>query len=173
MKTVKVVVTFLVILTVIFFGTGLVVKESNSSSSITINKPLEDTFKMFNNLKTLTDWNPAYDSIEIIDEKPGVTGTVYNITVKHNDQKVSVREKVLAYVENEKVTLFFDREGVIETDDYTFSNKGTTTTITLNSSYQAKTYILGCVLPYFKSNFKKIDEIALANFKTFAEKTTF
>jgi len=40
----------------------------------------------------------------------------------------------------------------------------------LSASYQAKSYILGCVLPFFKSKFKNIDEVSLNNFKAFAEK---
>ena len=58
MKTVKIIITFLVILTVVFFGTGLIIKESSYSTKITINKPLEETFKMFNDTETITKWNP-------------------------------------------------------------------------------------------------------------------
>jgi hypothetical protein len=46
----------------------------------------------------------------------------------------------------------------------------TQTLINLNSSYQAKSYLLSCVLPFFKSKFKKIDEVFLNNLKTFVEK---
>jgi len=110
MKTVKIIMTFLIILTVLFFGTGLVVKESSYSAIVTINKPLEETFKMFNDTTTITKWNPEYTSIEVVDSKSGVTGSVYNIIIKHNEETVIVKEKVLAYVKNEKVTLVFDRE---------------------------------------------------------------
>tara|TARA_B100000795_G_C22803315_1_gene443166 strand:- start:1037 stop:1558 length:522 start_codon:yes stop_codon:yes gene_type:complete len=173
MKTVKIIMTFLLILTVFFFGTGLVIKESSYTSQITIQKPLEETFLMFNDITKFTNWNPEYSSIDIIDLKPGITGSRYDIKVQHNNLTVVVKEKVLAYVKNEKVTLFFDRDGVIETDDYIFTSDGNNTFITLNASYQAKSYILGCVLPYFKSKFKKIDEVSLDNFKIFAEKTIF
>ena len=88
----------------------------------------------------------------------------------HNNQTIIIKEKVLAYVKNEKITLFIDRDGVMERDDYTFTSDRSHTVINLNSSYQAKSYILGCVLPYFKSKFKKIDEVSLNNFKNFAEK---
>ena len=60
--------------------------------------------------------------------------------------------------------------GVIERDEYSFIAEGDSTIIHLNASYQAKSYILGCVLPFFKSKFKNIDEVSLKNFKAFAEK---
>ena len=170
MKTVKIVITFLVILSVLFFSTGLVIKDSSYDSQITILKPVDDTFAMFTNVSTITSWNPEYSSVEIVDQKPGITGSSYNIIIQHNDQTTIVKEKVLAYVKNEKLTLFFDRDGVIERDEYSFTAEGNSTIIYLSASYQAKSYILGCVLPFFKSKFKNIDEVSLNNFKAFAEK---
>ena len=170
MKTVKIIITFLIILTVLFFGTGLVVKDSSYTSQITIHKPLEETFTMFTDIASITLWNPEYTAVEVVDQKPGITGSRYDIKVLHNKQIIIIKEKVLAYVKNEKITLFIDRDGVMERDDYTFTSDRSHTVINLNSSYQAKSYILGCVLPYFKYKFKKIDEVSLNNFKNFAEK---
>ena len=107
---------------------------------------------------------------EVVELKPGITGSIYNIKVLHNNQTTIIREKVLAYVKNEKITLFIDKDGVVERDDYTFSSDGSHTVINLSSSYQAKSYLLSCVLPFFKSKFKKIDEVFLNNLKTYVEK---
>ena len=113
--------------------------------------------------------NPEYNAIEVIELKPGITGSIYNIKVLHNNQTTIIREKVLAYVKNEKITLFIDKDGVVERDDYTFSSDGSQTVINLSSSYQAKSYLLSCVLPFYKFKFKKIDEVFLNNFKRFLE----
>ena len=169
MKTVKIIITLLIILTVLFFGTGLIIKESSYTSKIIINEPLEKTFSTFTDLSAKTQWNPEYNAIEVIELKPGITGSIYNIKVLHNNQTTIIREKVLAYVKNEKITLFIDKDGVVERDDYTFSSDGSHTVINLSSSYQAKNYLLSCVLPFFKFKFKKIDEVFLNNFKRFLE----
>jgi len=169
MKTVKIIITLLIILTVLFFGTGLIIKESSYTSKIIINEPLEKTFSTFTDLSAKTQWNPEYNAIEVIELKPGITGSIYNIKVLHNNQITIIREKVLAYVKNEKITLFIDKDGVVERDDYTFSSDGSQTVINLSSSYQAKSYLLSCVLPFYKFKFKKIDEVFLNNFKRFLE----
>ena len=169
MKTVKIVITLLIILTVLFFGTGLIIKESSYTSKIIINESLEKTFSTFTDLSAKTQWNPEYNAIEVIELKPGITGSIYNIKVLHNNQTTIIREKVLAYVKNEKITLFIDKDGVVERDDYTFSSDGSQTVINLSSSYQAKSYLLSCVLPFYKFKFKKIDEVFLNNFKRFLE----
>ncbi len=170
MKTVKIIITFLIILTVLFFGTGLIIKEISYTSKIIINEPLEKTFTTFTDLSAIPKWNPEYNEIEVVELKPGITGSIYNIKVLHNNQTTIIREKVLAYVKNEKITLFIDKDGVVERDDYTFSSDGSHTVINLSSSYQAKSYLLSCVLPFFKSKFKKIDEVFLNNLKTYVEK---
>jgi len=169
MKTVKIIITLLIILTVLFFGTGLIIKESSYTSRIIINEPLEKTFSTFTDLSAKTQWNPEYNAIEVVELKPGITGSIYNIKVVHNNQTTIIREKVLAYVKNEKITLFIDKDGVVERDDYTFSSDGSQTVINLSSSYQAKSYLLSCVLPFYKFKFKKIDEVFLNNFKRFLE----
>jgi len=169
MKTVKIIITLLIILTLLFFGTGLIIKESSYTSKIIINEPLEKTFSTFTDLSAKTQWNPEYNAIEVIELKPGITGSIYNIKVLHNNQTTIIREKVLAYVKNEKITLFIDKDGVVERDDYTFSSDGSQTVINLSSSYQAKSYLLSCVLPFYKFKFKKIDEVFLNNFKRFLE----
>jgi phage tail sheath gpL-like len=79
-------------------------------------------------------------------------------------------EKVMAFVENEKVTLFFDAEGMLKKDDYTFTEKDGITTVTLNATCQSDTYIMACIFPYFKGTFQEQDQSYLNNFKEFAEK---
>ena len=79
-------------------------------------------------------------------------------------------EKVLAYVENEKVTLFFDAENMLKTDDYAFTENDGKTTIILNSSCKSDSYIMACLFPYFKGTFQEQDQSYLNNFKEFMEK---
>lgn len=170
MKTVKVILTILVVLSVLFLGTGLVIKENKYSTEIKINKPLSETFQIFNDQESISEWIPEITKIEAIDQKPGLVGSEYRITIDNQGQIMTKKEKILAYVENQKVTFYFDAENVLKTDDYTFSSDGNSTTIKLDVSFQAETYLLSCVFPYFKGTFKGLDEQYLSNFKAFAEK---
>ncbi|MFD2566026.1 SRPBCC family protein [Pseudotenacibaculum haliotis] len=170
MKVVKVILIILVVLTLIFFGTGLVVKENNYSLEVEVNKPISETFRLFNDQSKTKEWIPEFQKVEVINEKPGVTGSEYRITVDNNGQTITMKEKVLAYVENEKVTFYVDSESVLKTNDYSFTSEGGKTKIKLDVTYQGESYILSCVFPYFKGTFKGIDEGYLQNFKAFAEK---
>jgi len=170
MKAVKIILYILIVVTIIFFGTGLIVKESTYKVEITVNKSLSETFKLFNDLSKVKQWIPEFQSIDTIVEKPNKVGSEYRITVDNNGQSVTMKEKVLAYINNEKVTLYFDAEGVLKTDDYTFNSDGSATKIVLNSTYQGESYILSCIFPYFKGTFRGVDEKYLNNFKAYAEK---
>jgi hypothetical protein len=171
MKAIKIILGIIIVLSLAFFATGLIVKEINYTNSVEIDKPLEETFALFNDASKLKEWIPELKSMEALEEKPGKIGSRYNMVVLDgNGNDILMEEKVMAYVENEKVTLFFDAQGMLKTDDYTFTTKNGKTIITNNSNCKSDSYIFACMMPYFKGTFKKIDQEYLNNFKAFIEK---
>tara|TARA_X000000950_G_C13707818_1_gene574913 strand:+ start:131 stop:646 length:516 start_codon:yes stop_codon:yes gene_type:complete len=170
MKTIKVILGIITALTIVFFATGLFVKETNYTAEVTVNKPVEAVFKTFNQQENLKNWIPEIKSLEVINETIGKTGSTYKMVVENQGQEITMTEKVLAYVPNEKVTIFYDAENMLKTDDYIFKSNGDATTITLTSSCKSDSYIMACLFPYFKGTFQKQDQGYLDNFKEFVEK---
>ncbi|MFY0603386.1 MAG: SRPBCC family protein [Flavobacteriaceae bacterium] len=171
MKKIKIILGIIIFFSLIFFGTGLVVKEVDYTTKVEVNMPLDKTFALFNDTEKIKNWIPELKSIEAIDEKTGKTGSRYKMVVLDgNENEITMEEKVLAYVNNEKVTLYFDAQGMLKTDDYTFVAEGNKTIITNTSNCKSDSYIFGCMMPYFKGTFKEIDQGYLDNFKAFAEK---
>jgi uncharacterized protein YndB with AHSA1/START domain len=154
----------------VFFSTGLIVKETTYTTQVEINKPIEEVFTMFNNTKNLKEWIPELKSIDTLEAKPGKVGSTYKMVVENNGEEVILQEKILAYVPNEKVTLFYNAGDMLKTDDYNFITVDGKTRITNNSSCKSSKYLLSCLFPYFKSTFKKQDQGYLNNLKTFIEK---
>ena len=170
MKTIKIILGIITAITLVFFATGLFVKETNYTAEVSVNKPIEEVFVTFNKQENLKNWIPEIKSFEVINETIGKTGSTYKMVVENQGQEIAMTEKVLAYVPNEKVTIFFDAENMLKTDDYVFTSNGNKTTITLNSSCKSDSYIMACLFPYFKGTFKKQDQGYLNNFKEFVEK---
>ena len=170
MKTIKVILIIISVFVVAFLLTGLIVKETTYTAQVSVNKPISTVFKTFNNSENIKKWIPEVKSFEVVSENPGKTGSVYKIVVDNQGQDITMTEKVMAFVENEKVTLFFDAEGMLKKDDYTFTEKDGITTVTLNATCQSDTYIMACIFPYFKGTFQEQDQSYLNNFKEFAEK---
>tara|TARA_B100000767_G_C19688953_1_gene503081 strand:- start:641 stop:1156 length:516 start_codon:yes stop_codon:yes gene_type:complete len=170
MKTIKIILIIISSLVVVFLLTGLVVKETTYIAEVSVNKSIKEVFEIFNNSENIKNWIPEVKSFEVVNKNPGKTGSVYKIVIDNKGQEVTMTEKVMAYVPNEKVTLFFDAEGMLKRDDYIFKEKDGVTTITLNTSCQSDSYILACIYPYFKGTLQKQDQSYLNNFKAFAEK---
>lgn len=170
MRAVKIILGIIIVVSIIFFSTGLVVKENKYDVSIEVNRPLSEVFLKFNDLSQIKKWIPEIKSIDTLNFNPGITGSKFKMAVNNQGEEIVMEEKVLAYIQNEKVTLFFDAEGMLKTDQYIFTDQEGKTLIQLNSTFKSEnSYILSCVFPYFKGIVKSQDEQYLANFKAFAE----
>jgi len=169
MKAIKIILAIITFLVVAFLVTGLLVKETSYTTEVTVNKPLNEVFEIFNDLSKKKNWIKDLKSVEIVNENPDKTGSTYILVVNNRGTEVTMTEKVLAYVPNEKVTLFFDAQNMLKTDEYTFSEKDGISTIKKNSNCKSDSYIMSCIFPYFKGTFQEIDQTYLNNFKAYLE----
>ncbi len=170
MKAIKIISGIVTVLVIIFFSTGLLVKETTYQVKVEIHKPLQEVFLAFNDQQKMMEWMPEVKAIEPISVKPGKVGSEYKMTVDNKGQAIVMTKKVMAFVPNKKVTLFFDADDMLKTDDYSFSAQNGVTTIVKESVCKSDSYIMSCMFPYFKSVFKEIDQKYLNNFKVYVEK---
>ena len=170
MRTVKIIIGFISAVSIIFFATGLFVKETNYTAQVSINKTVEEVFTTFNQQEKIKNWIPEIQSVEVLNTTIGTTGSSYKMVVENQGQEIVMTQKVMAYVPDEKVTFFIDAENMLKTNDYIFEEKNRITTITLNASCQSESYLMACMFPYFKGTFKAQDQLYLDNFKAYLEK---
>ncbi|TMM31900.1 SRPBCC family protein [Polaribacter aestuariivivens] len=169
MKAIKIILGIITVLVLAFFVTGLVVKETKYTATVSVNKPVEEVFDAFIKIDSVKNWIPEVQSVTTINKNPGITGSIYDVVVLTQGQEIKMTEKIMAYVPNEKVTLFFDAENMLKKDDYIFTDENNTTTITLSASCKSDSYIMACLFPYFKSTFQEQDQSYLNNFKKYIE----
>ena len=169
MKTIKVILIIISTLVVAFLATGLLVQQTNYSATVSIDKPINEVFSNFMQIDSIKNWIPDIKSVKAVNINPGITGSVYDIVVLNQGQEIIMTEKIMAYVPNEKVTLFYDAENMLKKDDYLFSEENGITTNTLNAACQSESFIMACMFPYFRGTFQAQDQSYLNNFKTFLE----
>jgi hypothetical protein len=169
MKTIKVILIIISTLVVAFLATGLLVQQTNYSATVSINKPVDEVFNDFMQIDSVKNWIPDIKSVKPVNINPGITGSVYDVVVLNQGQEIAMTEKIMAYVLNEKVTLFYDAENMLKKDDYLFSEENGITTITLNAACQSESFIMACMFPYFRGTFQAQDQSYLNNFKKFLE----
>ncbi len=170
MKIIKIILGVITFFVVAFFLTGLFVKETTYEASVIIKKPISEVFKDFSTSENIQNWIPEIKSVQVINENPGKIGSTYEIVINNNGQDITMTQKVLAFVPNEKATFCFDAENMLKTDDYIFTENGGITTIQLNAICVSDSYIMACMFPYFKGTFQAQDQGYLNSFKAFAEK---
>ncbi len=169
MKTIKVILIIISTLVVAFLATGLLVQQTNYSATVSIDKPIDEVFSNFMQIDSVKNWIPDIKSVKPVNINPGITGSVYDVVVLNQGQEIVMTEKIMAYVLNEKVTLFYDAENMLKKDDYLFSEENGITTITLNAACQSESFIMACMFPYFRGTFQAQDQSYLNNFKKFLE----
>ena len=169
MKTIKVILIIISTLVVAFLATGLLVQQTNYSATVSINKPIDEVFSNFMQIDSVKNWIPDIKSVKPVHINPGITGSIYDVVVLNQGQEIAMTEKIMAYVLNEKVTLFYDAENMLKKDDYLFSEENGITTITLNAACQSESFIMACMFPYFRGTFQAQDQSYLNNFKKFLE----
>jgi len=169
MKTIKVILIIISTLVVAFLATGLLVQQTNYSATVSIDKPINEVFSNFMQIDSVKNWIPDIKSVKPVNINPGITGSVYDVVVLNQGQEIAMTEKIMAYVLNEKVTLFYDAENMLKKDDYLFSEENGITTITLNAACHSESFIMACIFPYFRGTFQAQDQSYLNNFKTFLE----
>ncbi len=170
MKTIKIILGIITAFVVVFLATGLLIKETSYTTQITINKPVEEVFETFSNSENIKKWIPEIKSFEVINENIGKTGSSYKIVIENQGQDIEMTQRVIAYVKNEKLTLYFDAENMLKRDNYIFKEKNGNTVISVNTSCQSESYLMACMFPYFKGTFKEQDQAYLNDFKVFVEK---
>jgi uncharacterized membrane protein len=84
MKTVKIILGIISAITLVFFATGLVVKETNYMVQVSVNKPVEEVFLAFNKKGNIKNWIPEVKSVEVLNENIAKTGSTYKVVVKSN-----------------------------------------------------------------------------------------
>lgn len=168
-KILKIVVSVLVIMAIVFLSTGIFIKETTYTVSTTINKPIEEVFKTFNDNTIITEWIPSVKSFELIDQKDGKIGSTYKLIVEDKGNNFEMVETITDFIENKKVGLQFDAQGMLKSDIINFTSDGDKTIITNEAVCKGTTFLLKCTFPYFKSILKKADQENLDNFKAYIE----
>ena len=170
MKGVKIILGIITALVIVFFSTGLIIKETTYQVKIEIDKPLNTVFSVFNNQELMKEWLTDVKSITPVNVKPGIVGSEYKMIVENQGKEMEMREKVMAFIPNKKVTLFFDADDMLKTDEYNFSFSDGKTTIIKDVICKSDSYLMSCLFPYFKGTFTDIDQKYLEDFKTYIEK---
>jgi len=169
-KIVKIVFLFIGLVLVVFFATGILFDQTTYTTSVEINKPVNEVFAKFTDVNLLTKWTPNLKTVTVLKETPNKVGTVYEKEIENKGRTLTATQEIKGYEPNKKITYFLDANITLKTDTYVFTVQNGKTTIVDNAVVESNTYLMDCIYPWMKSTFKKMDQTALDNFKAMLEK---
>ena len=170
MRILKFLLKALVVILILFFLSGLLFSKISYTTSQRINLPVDQTFALFNDNSKMKDWMVGLQSFKVIEEKPGVVGSRYQIVIDAQNTFIKMEELVTSYRENEKVSLTIESVQMIKKDNYTFQAIDNQTLIQNESTTEGKTYFLKCLYASFYVLIKCTDQENLDSFKAYVEK---
>ena len=168
-KFLKITGILLVLLTVVFFSLGLLNPKVTYSIEITVNKPLAEVFRKYNDPGTLKQWIPELKKLEILEIKAGMVGTKMKMIIENEGQTIELLEEVTVYEENKIIGLSFDAGSMHKSDLVQFTSTGESTLISGDYTCTGSNLFYRSLFSLFKGQFRAIDEGYLKNFKKFAE----
>lgn len=170
MKAIKIILGIIIAITLVFFATGLIVKEVQYTTEVEVNKSVEEVFKKFQDIEFRKKWLPEIKLIEPINETPQKIGSTYKMIIENQGQEMQMTEKIKAYEQDKKITYQFTSNEMLKTDDYNFISEGNITKIIQHSTVYSNSYLLACTFPWFKGKFEQLSQNYMNRFKELVEK---
>ncbi len=160
----------MLLLVALFFSMGLIYPVVSYTAEINVNKPIEATFRKFNDPGTLKQWIPEMKSLEILDIKPGMVGTKMKMTIENAGKSMEIFEEVTAYEENKLLGMTMTSGPMTKKDSIEFISSGEQTLIRGNYTCTGSNLFYRSLFSLFRGQFKSVDEKYLQNFKAFVER---
>ena len=170
MKILKFILKLLGLIALVFLLTGLFIKKVDYAVEVEVDKPLEETFALFNDHTIMDQWIKDVKSFTAIEETEAMVGNKYRMVVDSEGREIEMIETITAWEPNRRVGMQFEAEDMLKSNIISFGQNGNSTIITNNASCQGTSYMAKCMFPYFKSMFRKIDQEMLNDFKSMAER---
>lgn len=169
MKILKFLFKFLLVLVGLFLLSGLVFPKVSYQTSEKINKPLEPTFNLHNDVDQMLKWRTGLQSIQTLEKKPGTVGNKYKVVIDAQGSFMQMKRIVNTYKLNQKVEHSTQSDEMIKIDQYFYQFSDNQTIINQKTSIEGKTYFLKCLYASFWWMMKWEDVEVLESFKEFAE----
>ena len=142
----------------VFFSLAFFLPSIQYESKITVNKPVDLSFKVFSSPFSLSAWIPGLKNVRWISGKQNVLGSKWEMTIEEGDNEYVVTEELITYKENELFVIRMENEDIINNVEVRFTNKGNESEICSSNHSTAKNFFQKPFFLFFKSSLKKRDE---------------
>lgn len=153
-----------------FYVIGLVKPSISYDSTIIINRPVEQSWKIYSDESLMNQWVQNFDKIEKIKLTPFESGAEYILILKEKNNTFELHHKVIESIPQKSYQYILKNAVLTNTVKVTFSEpKEFTTEIKITNNVVAENWFLQSLFVFFKSKFKSQDDVNLEALKKLIE----
>ncbi|MBI4946944.1 MAG: SRPBCC family protein [Bacteroidetes bacterium] len=154
-KSSKIILTAILLLAAVFFSLGIFVPSLNFENRITVNKPVAQSFKIFNSPFALSEWIPGLKNVKWISGRQNEAGSKWEMIIEQDGNTYVMREELVTFKENEVFAVKMENDEMTNVMEVRFTDKGTVTEITSTNHVIGKNIFQKSLLVLSKSIFIK------------------
>ena len=173
MKFLKWALGVFVLLVILFLAAGFISPTISYDSSITVNKPIKESWAVMSDESKISQWLKGITKVEHVSGEKGKVGCVTKYTFVENGQESIVVETIKEIKDDEYIVMDFTMEGAM-TMDYkiNYSENDGKTDIKSSTIVKGDGMFMRSILSFMTSTMKAQEDENLSNLKKLINENT-
>lgn len=161
---------FIILLVALFFILGFANPTLSYQTSVEVNKPRDQAWKLFMDETKTGEWIEGFKSFETVSGAPGKEGSVFRMTIVKDGQEFVMTETNTTVREPEQYSFTLENDVLTNVVDVRLAESSGKTTITSDEKITGKNIFWKSLFFWFYSTFKNGSQENLNNLKRFIER---
>ncbi len=169
MKYLKIILGLIVLLALIFFGSGLIRSTISYENEIVVNGSVEETWAVMADPSKMGEWLPGFVKMEHVSGIPGTEGSVSNVYFEENGEEMVIQETIVENKINERLVLTFTMDFMNMDYEVLMKEEDGQTTITTKSKTEGNGLFAKSMLSWMKGSMQVQEDENLTKLKGVVE----
>ncbi|MEK6615242.1 MAG: SRPBCC family protein [Bacteroidota bacterium] len=161
----------ILVLAIIFFSAGIIFPIISYESKVTVKKPVEQSFRVFTDVFTFSEWIPRFITIKWLSGKQNEIGSKWEMTIEQEGKEYRMTETLIAFKENELFAFKLENDMLTNDVEIRFANKGETSEIISSNHITGKNIFWKSLFVFSPSYFKQQSKEMYDTLKKVIEKS--
>ncbi len=172
MKYLKYLLAFILLLTLFFFGRGLLTPTIYYESEVVVNKSAKESWAVMSDEANLPKWIKGFKKTELISGEENTVGAVSKIYVEENGQEMTMEETVLDVKPNELLAMKFTMDFMDMDYEMLFKENDGKTTILTKSTTSGNGLFAKSIVSFMSGTMKSQEDANLQSLKKLIDENT-
>lgn len=173
MKYLKYLLGLLILLTLIFFGRGLLTPSVSYESEIVVDKPLKEAWEVMQDESKIQEWLQEITEVKHVSGVKGTVGAVTEYTFMQAGQESKVLETIKSITPQKQITMNFEAPGAMDMAyQVDYQSEGDKTKIKSTTEVTGQGFAMKCLIPWIQGSMLSQEEQNMSNLQKLINENT-